>query len=433
MEPVSPEALARGLPGLAALAWIGRVALSLFPPGLPGTHKGGGAAATWAASHALGLAAVGAQAALAGLFDLPLSPISLLAPWLAVAVVRWALLPGAMVARREPRREPAGVWTAAARIALACALLLPLLGLVEASEAAAPAQADGSAAPESPMLLAGAGLIARLGGGEAGDAFAALSVASLAALALLLLHGLGAARRASLGRTAVALALVATPGLQLAAASGSRDIALALFFGAGAALMVPWLRRADRRAGALAAVAFAACAACTASGWPFALAGLVALVACTHRVERLFVAGWSAGSMGVLALPWLALLARESGNENAVLADRIEELRACASELADSGRWGILWIASAIVLALALGGMRGGLWRRGARPAPAGVDEPGRELGALGLLSALAALAIAAQILLQPASAACSGGLAALAPVAALAAGLVLVRSERPV
>ncbi|HVS10910.1 MAG TPA: hypothetical protein VMS76_13665 [Planctomycetota bacterium] len=428
---MSPEALARGLPGLAALALIGRVALSLCPPGLPGTHKGGGAAATWAASHAFGLAAVGAQAALAALFDLPLSPISLLAPWLAVAVVRWALLPGAMVARREPRREPAGAWTAAARIALACALLLPLLGLVEVSEAAAPAQADGSAEPEPPMLLAGAGLVARLGGGDAEDAVAVLSVASLAALALLLLHGLAAARRAPLGRTAVALALVATPGLQLAAMSGSRDVALALLFGAGAALMVPWLRRADRRAGALAAVAFAACAACAASGWPLALAGLVALVACTHRVERLFVAGWSAGSMGVLALPWLALLARESGSESAVVADRMEELRACASELADAGRWGILWIASAIVLALALGGMRGGLWRRGARPATAGVGEPERAQ----LLSALAALAIAAQILLQPAvaGAACSGGLAALAPVAALAAGLVLVRSERPV
>jgi len=432
---VSPEAFARGLPGLAALALIGRVVLSLLPPGLPGTHRGGGAVATWAASHVLGLAAVGAQAALAVLFELPLAPLGLLAPWLAVALLRWALRPGAMVARREPRFERAGPWTAAARIALAFALGLPLVGLVRVSDAGAAAELD--VAREAPMLLAGAGLIERFGSGSAEDAFATLSVASLAALALFLLHGLAQARRSPLGRTAVALALVATPGLQVAAGSGSRHVALALFFGAGAALLVPWLRRADRRAGALAAVAFAACAASDAAGWPLALAGLFVLVLCTQRVERAFVAGWSAGSMALIALPWLALLAREFGEGEALEGAHQHGQRAllaCARELADVGRWGIVWVASAVVLALALGGVRGGIRRPGASFAIAAVDEPGRELAALGLLAALAVPAIAAQVLLQPgaAGAACAGGLVALAPVAALAAGLVLVRSERP-
>ena len=47
-------AVLSALPGLLAIALLGRVALSWLPPGLPGRHAPREQPVTWAASHALG-------------------------------------------------------------------------------------------------------------------------------------------------------------------------------------------------------------------------------------------------------------------------------------------------------------------------------------------------------------------------------------------
>ena len=83
----------------------------------------------------------------------------------------------------------------------------------------------------------------------------------------------------------------------------------------GAAFSVAWLRRADRRAGFLAAFAFASAPLFSPRGLPLAVSGLVWLCACTPRVSRKLVA-----TAGAIAFA----LCAASANAGSVLLARTE-------------------------------------------------------------------------------------------------------------
>jgi hypothetical protein len=114
------EAVAR----LAEIAFVGRVILSLCPPGLPGRHGPRDLFATWGASHLLGGIALAAEAAAADLLGLELSPLALVAPWLLPAFLRWITLPGAMVPRHEPVAEDSGALARVLAVAAPLAVAL---------------------------------------------------------------------------------------------------------------------------------------------------------------------------------------------------------------------------------------------------------------------------------------------------------------------
>lgn len=82
-------------PALILLFLVGRLVLSLLPPGRPGAHVPSEWASTWAASHALGAIVIESQ--LAWMDEL------VWWPWLVLGIVRVLILPGAA----KPRHEPA--------------------------------------------------------------------------------------------------------------------------------------------------------------------------------------------------------------------------------------------------------------------------------------------------------------------------------------
>lgn len=239
--PDALEALAR----LAEIAFVGRVILSLCPPGLPGRHGFRELPATWAACHLLGGIALALESRVADLCALEPPRLALVAPWLLVAFARWITLPGAMVPRHEPLAESPGtlarvLWVAAPLVVILGAFLTGLLGAI----------------PAGVVHLA-----------AAADAIALLACCSFA---------LAASRRSSTVRALVVLALAAVLGAAIA--SGEiRPIRFALGTGSGACFGSVWLRRGDRRAAVLAVIAFAGCGLLGAREALFGAAGLFAL------------------------------------------------------------------------------------------------------------------------------------------------------------
>lgn len=272
---ISPDFLG-ALALLAERAFSGRVLLSLLPPGLPGRHGPRELPATWAASHVLGSAALLIEARVLESIGILERPGILLAPWLLLALARWITLPGAMVPRHEPFSEPPAP---PARILGTAAVLLPLAGSVYAAIPAASARA---------VLL---------------------PLADSSALLALVAFALSAGRREPTGRAWAQLGLAVILALALAT-SHADQLPLALSLGAGAALGVPWLRRGDRRAAAIAVVAFAACALYGPREALLGAGGLFALWLHTPASERPAVALFSAILLPVCA--WLAL-ARPGG------------------------------------------------------------------------------------------------------------------------
>ncbi|MFN0006653.1 MAG: hypothetical protein ACKVXR_02000 [Planctomycetota bacterium] len=242
ISPPAVEALAQ----LFAIAFVGRVILSLLPPGLPGRHGFRELPATWAASHLLGGTALAFQARLADLAGLEVSRLALVAPWLLAAFARWITLPAAMVPRHEPLAEPPGamariLWAASAVIVLAAAGVLHL--------------------------------------GVAADGLALLACCSFA---------LAGSRRSPTRRAIVVLALAVV----LAAAivkSEARTIPLALGAGSGACFASVWMRRGDRRAALLAVIAFASCGLLGPRAALFGLAGLFAMWVHTPEASKRWV------------------------------------------------------------------------------------------------------------------------------------------------
>lgn len=314
------------LPSLAALAF-GRILLAWLPPGEVGGHGWSELPATLAASLALGALAH-------ELFDriLPGSTTSAeLLVALVLLVARLATLPGAMVPRHAPRAEPFGTLDGLAALAV-----LAWTGYLLCT----------TSAFEAHLWLA---------------------------LALLVCAALASARRARAGRW-VALFALAALGFPVALMRTyaawdprwSAELAPLLALGLGATAMVPWLRRHDRRAGALAGLAFGAV---FLNAWdPLALAGPVVLLVFSRPRQRAFAAAWTGASVSVCALV---------GFSARTLPGRGRALGA-ADLLTARAEWGLL--VGGAFLALALG-LLTFPWRTA--PATAAPEEPRREASAL--------------------------------------------------
>ena len=366
---------------------VGRLLLAYLPPGPTGAHDGRGLAETWAASLALGWLGI-------GLFGIPLARAwawladhderalaRTLPAWPALFVVllalmRWITLPGAMVPRHTVEREGFGALRAPLVLAL-------LVSLVHA-------------------------------------AFTSAFVGALAWLALgvELERALARARRAAAGRALflLAFALLGTPDrARMGETFGLMDeLALAAALGCGAAYLVPWLRRADRRAGALAALFFAA--PCLLPLEPLALAGPLVLVLASHPRQRRFALAASGVAVLACTVAGFALYGM-AGRGRLLLA------RELVAEALNTSMWGLAWplLAAALVVGALTFPWRGPAWE------PGRIEAPRREALALGGLVALVALALAcpSSRVLEP------DALLVLFPPAALLAGLLVIPPER--
>lgn len=363
---------------LLALA-AGRTLLSLLPAGAAGSHAPRRLPETallvavlgswlWLLSFALA-SFLGASIEL-----MPLALVSLL------GLVRWRLGPHEFVPQHE-LREPRRGWLA--RLVLGLAI----------------------AASFTPLLR-----------GESGPA--ALGCALIAAIAWWIAHTLERAGRSPLGAALVASGLVAFD--QRVVRSGAHAVlALQALVVLAASGQVGWLRRADARERALAL--FASCAT-TLFAPLFAIAGLASSWATTHRNARKALRGATLLALTAVALPSLA------ASRQLDLGDSLTD------GAADTSRYLQLAWVLAFSAAAALAGWRGG--ERRPAPLPGRPAPPSRELAALGILCALPLLATLtlgpyiAELSLGPAAvdlAAC-----AVAPAAALLAGLVFVRAQAP-
>jgi hypothetical protein len=314
----------------AVLVGAGRVLLSFAPPGEVGGHGPRSLPATLAASLILGL--LGAHA-LEGAAD----PVFLATLVLALALARWSTLPGAMVPRHGVASEARGP-------------LDLVLGALAAAWAAY-VLSDGDA-----ELLA------------------------WFAVGVLLYHALGVARRGRGWRQAV-LVLFVLASVALDSLGALAGLFPALSLALGAAFSIGWLRRADRRAGALAGVGFGSAflGGCDA----LALAGVLVFVLASRPRQRWFACAWAGTAGGLaLALAWLEGRALPAARGRALLAEEL------GIQLA---RWGIAWpiLLGALVLGALSFRWRVEPWR------PDQIEEPRRESIALGALLALACLALA--------------------------------------
>jgi hypothetical protein len=264
-----------------------------------------------------------------------------------------------------------------------------------------------------PVLVAAA--LAWLGYAATTHAFVA--ALSWLALALLLERALWRARRAPAGR---ALFLCAFVALGFPGPSGrselhglTQELGLAAALGAGAASLVPWLRRADSRAGLLAGVFLAAplLIARDALAW----VGLAVFVGAAHPRQRPFAAKTAAAC--ALLFAWFGWLQAGPARGRMLQA---EELLRLSLEL---DLWALAW---PLVLCACLLGALAFPWR--APPwSPGTIEPPRRESLAVAALVGLVAIALAlpASPWFEPEA------LLILFPPAALLAGLVLIPPER--
>ncbi len=449
---LGPRGAPAGLGGVTALLQVllvGRIALSLLPPGSPGGHGAPDLAATWAASQLLGLALLGIQGvALDSGLGALLDPIagrraSLLAPWIVVLAARLALLPGAMVPRHAPREELLAGWRRALPLALAA--LLALAGWV-ALRAPRTVLAIGSldatfAGSSDPLSTPLVRLVDALAP-EGSDGNAAwLGAAAWAAAVVLLAHGLRLARRAPAQRLGAAMLVAATP-LVAVAGEHAGELVAAAFLVAGASYAVGWLRRADRRARALALVSFAALPLATWNGLQLGGLGLAGLVVFTPRASRT--------ALGAAALAaWFLVTWPLAGHFAAGLpADDIDWVEASFSSrlaaLVDPRAFGLGALAvalgvlaSTVLLARRISALLDAQ-RPPSEPVPGAIEEPLRELGfavalafgvGLGLLVGWTDVP-GAEGAAELAAAWARLGVLVWLPLGALAAGLGLLRAE---
>jgi len=433
---------------LALCAWIalsGRVALACLAPGQPGGGALRASASTWAASHVLGCALLALQAAC---FELAggaaqaharLGNLAALGLWAAptalLALARVFGAPGALRPRHEPAHE-APDWSALlTRCALALAFALTAViafGRVAVSERALGTLPARGAAE----LLEAAGAL--LGGrAHPSGSLPLLALASWAALLLVLQHALAAARRAPFPRAAVALLYALTPAAVASAGLALERVQPALCIGAGAACLIPWLRRAERRAAQLAAIAFAAALPHGGTASWTAVCGLALLVLASARPARRRALVAALTATLVLGLPLVRVAALRFDAHGSLVSGR-HALELGRSAL-DTAHFALL--APALVLAFVLLALRWSMRAQASvRASAAAVDEPGSELVALiALLVAAGLLSLALE--LEPSGTRASAGATAfdarrcaelLAPIAALVLGLVYARGEQP-
>jgi hypothetical protein len=427
--------------GLAAIAAAGRCVLAVLPPGELGSHRPRALVATWAASHVLGLAAFAVSAMIAQLVGAPRSLLALCAPWVVLAGLRLATLPGSLRPRHDPPRERPSGPARAAGVLLAVALLAPAFAaLLRASDPAVQA-----ALPRATSELARAAILVASLGDDARHVAAsiALTGATLCSLFALLAHGLATSRRAPFARRLTLLVFALIPFVLRAAEIGVGEIALGALSGAGLVGMIAWLRRADRRGAALAALCFCACPLAAPGGWPIAIAGTAVLALATRPAGRRTPLSWIAAGAAVNAVPWMLVRGLDgrapwsgSLSFSGPWSARFETFAlALPRESAEFERWSVVWFATALTLVLAAFTV----WRQAdeARKADA-VDPPLAELRALLAFFVLALIGRAVGLALEPGDPIAHAAIAArfalwsLLPCAALIIGLALVRAERP-
>ena len=406
IEPaLSPIELSWNLAVLLAVAGVGRVALAFLPAGLPGRHGPGQLADTWAACHLLGLAALHLQLALLVRVSVEPNGWTLFLPWVLLAVVRVESLPAAMVPRHEPRAERPG---RAATLVLAATLLAVITAAWRVVSVG-----------HGPSPDAAGFALLRQAVGAYGESPGLLGTASYGALLVLVARGLSTARRAPLDRRLLVLALACTPLLFASAAGAGGSAHAGLFVAAAGAFGLAWLRRADRRAGALALIALLALPLFDPGLRWLALAGGASLVAADSRDGAGRAAARAAAVLVGGGAALFALERRMIGEPFAGLAGRFGSFAI----------WPLWWLAAVaaagVALARSLRARPGG--SAADRPA---IEAPARESLFLGLFlgSGLVAVGLAP----PSASGAEAAGLLALLPVAALLAGLVFLRTETP-
>lgn len=370
---------------------VGRVVLSLLPPGEAGSHRPRDLPLTLATCLLLGGLAVTLTArglAACGLEN----EYVVFGAWLAIGAARWWLGPHAFV----PRREREGEFVRGSLLVAAGLLVTCAWPIVEA---------------------------------RAVDAARVREFVARAVLALFVLHGLASARRALIGRGLVVALLLTTPVLLHAGDEGAPfGIAGPLiamgWIAMGCSFSIGWLRNADRRARALALIAFAASTFHSPVLW---VAGFAALIGVTHANARKSTALAALAALLVIAVPlrisegaWF--LIPSVGAEGAPLAE----------VLRDTDRFGALVMLGVAALAAGFAGIRGAQFR----PPPAGpgqIEAPRREL--LGALAFVAAAAVVqfAQALFVPESMHIEphAALTLMLPAIALVIGLVALRAER--
>lgn len=355
------------LPTVLTLA-LGRIVLAWLPPGEVGGHGLRELPATLATSLALGIV----------VHDLlvPVVPNWMGQAFLAglLLIARLLTLPGAMVPRHAPRGEAWGT--------LDSALALAVLAW----------------------------------GGYLLCSTVALEGHVWLALAVLVFSAAGWAHRARAGRwiALVALAVIGFPTDLVGSYPGwfsyaSHDFVPLCGLALGATALVPWLRRHDRRAGALAGLGFGAL---FLNHWdPLALAGGVVLLAFSHPRQRAYAAGWFGASVLVSTVLGLFTPALAPDREQTGLL-----------VLGTTNGFGLLLPGAALALALGLATFD---WR--ARRSPGELDEPRRE----GL--AVVALAALVVVLVRPEASPWSVAAARtfLAPLLVLAATLLVTPKAR--
>jgi hypothetical protein len=304
------DRIASGLAGLWPLVCIGavgRVLLAWMPPGFPGEHglvrpDSGGLAATWAASHLLGIVALALALPLQGFVESQIgmggaTSGGVLAGLLALlAIIALVVRPGTMVPRHG--MPGSGRASGLAKALLAALLLVGIWPLAQTTfgtmRLLIPAGSGGN-----PMTPVRALLPDTFGGQLLGHP--ATSCAAYGALLILMAHALTAAHMGRAPRRFALLLFALLPaGLALVTHSAHPDFLapvpmMALLFTGGTALGYVSLRRADRRAAILALISFTgvpflAPAHLAGSAVGLALAGLLSLLVLTPGVGRARIA-----------------------------------------------------------------------------------------------------------------------------------------------
>jgi hypothetical protein len=343
---------------LALVVACGRVLLALLPPGHFGSHRLRHLPVTLAVSTALG----GIVQRLVVLVEPEGRSATTWTTvgFAAVAAVAWSAGPRAFVAQREPPAFSRSALETAAHVAVLAACFVVILA--------------GRAPWAVPIVVTSE----------------------------LVLHALAITGRRALGAAVMVILLVPLPALAALDATHFPGMLAAL----GAGSLIAWLRRADRRGRALAAIGYAALAAISL---PSAAAGTASAVFAVHRHARKAFAREIVVAIALIAAPsaWLRTRIQTSGP---------------SAPWPSFSELGARHVAPAIAFVLALAVLAG--WRGRATASAAEARPVAMFLALAVVLHALAAASPSAGVL---GARSWDGIVSVSLPAGALLAGLLLV------